>query len=407
VEKALLALKSARSLFLPTVSFQGGYQIGEGGRSIDLPIGDLLNPVYRTLNELTGNPGKFGTLGNVDQDFLPFNFHDLKVRTTVPILQTDLRYNRELESIRSDLQATELERYKAELTRQVRITYFQYLAAGQAVAVHRSALQLAEEGRRTNERLLAHGKGLPSYVLRSASEIEGIRARIHEAEKNAENVRLYFNFLLNRDPGAAIDTAFNGAAALQEAARLLLPTPDVSGRPELKALKSAEALQHTAVRMQERFRTPRISGFLDLGTQAQGFKFNRRSRYYFAGLQLDVPLFTGRRHLMGIRQARLSAEQSRLERESASRQLATTAAQARNALATAWEQYRSSGAQLASARSYHQLIDRGYREGVNTFIEQVDARNLLTSAELQQRLHEFGVLIAAAQLQFETTSTHP
>jgi hypothetical protein len=53
VEKAMIALKTAQSLYQPNLSFQGAYQSGEGGRSIAFPVGDLLDPVYSTLNSLT------------------------------------------------------------------------------------------------------------------------------------------------------------------------------------------------------------------------------------------------------------------------------------------------------------------------------------------------------------------
>src|SRR5215467_12808973 len=53
LDKSLVALKEARSLFLPTTWFEGEYTLAKGGRSIDIPVGDLLNPVYKTLNQLT------------------------------------------------------------------------------------------------------------------------------------------------------------------------------------------------------------------------------------------------------------------------------------------------------------------------------------------------------------------
>ena len=53
LDRSLLALKEARTLFLPSVTLLGDYTRAAGGRTIDLPIGDLLNPVYNTLNQLT------------------------------------------------------------------------------------------------------------------------------------------------------------------------------------------------------------------------------------------------------------------------------------------------------------------------------------------------------------------
>jgi hypothetical protein len=48
------------------------------------------------------------------------------------------------------------------------------------------------------------------------------------------------------------------------------------------------------------------------------------------------------------------------------------------------------------------LIDRGFKEGVNTFIEDIDARNLLTSAQLQVSINQYKVLVAATKFERET-----
>lgn len=53
--KSLYALKEAKSLFLPSVGFNGTYTLADGRRTVDMPVGDLLNPVYETLNQLTGS----------------------------------------------------------------------------------------------------------------------------------------------------------------------------------------------------------------------------------------------------------------------------------------------------------------------------------------------------------------
>ena len=63
LEKSMYALKEAQSLFLPKVSLQADYFLAGGGRTVDFPAGDILNPVYATLNQLTeGN--NFPTVEN-------------------------------------------------------------------------------------------------------------------------------------------------------------------------------------------------------------------------------------------------------------------------------------------------------------------------------------------------------
>ena len=54
LDKNMYALKEAKSMFLPDVSFLTTYTKADGGRTIDFPTGDLLNGAYATLNQLTG-----------------------------------------------------------------------------------------------------------------------------------------------------------------------------------------------------------------------------------------------------------------------------------------------------------------------------------------------------------------
>src|SRR5690606_11418696 len=170
LEKAITALKTAKSLYLPSVSVEAAYQTADGGRNIPLPIGDLLNPVYTTLNQLTASD-RFPAIENETINFLPRNYYDAHVRTTLPLINTEIGHNKRINEFQVRLSELDVETYKRELVKEIKVAYFGYLSAVKSVAVYRSALALAEEGRRVNERLVEHGKGLPAYVLRSESEV--------------------------------------------------------------------------------------------------------------------------------------------------------------------------------------------------------------------------------------------
>ena len=51
-KSSLQALEEAKALFLPTFSVEARYSMARGGRIIDIPTGDLVNPVYDNLNLL-------------------------------------------------------------------------------------------------------------------------------------------------------------------------------------------------------------------------------------------------------------------------------------------------------------------------------------------------------------------
>src|SRR5690349_10602896 len=52
-QRSVENLHAARSLFFPQLSANASYSLANGGRKISIPVGDLLNPVYSTLNSLT------------------------------------------------------------------------------------------------------------------------------------------------------------------------------------------------------------------------------------------------------------------------------------------------------------------------------------------------------------------
>ncbi|MCU0358667.1 MAG: TolC family protein, partial [Cyclobacteriaceae bacterium] len=171
LERAVYSLKIANGMFSPSVKIVGDFISGDGGRNISFPVGDLLNPVYATLNQLTGSDN-FPQIENVNTNFFPRDFYDVRARTSMPIFNTDLIYNRKITQQQVLLQDYEVAIYKRELIRNIKVAYFSYLSAREGVAIYESALTRALEGKRVNESLLANGKGLQAYVLRSQSEIE-------------------------------------------------------------------------------------------------------------------------------------------------------------------------------------------------------------------------------------------
>jgi outer membrane protein TolC len=53
LQKAVFALSEAKTLFKPNINFNTTLSTAQGGRKIEIPVGDLVNPVYTTLNALT------------------------------------------------------------------------------------------------------------------------------------------------------------------------------------------------------------------------------------------------------------------------------------------------------------------------------------------------------------------
>lgn len=398
VEKAMIALKTAQSLYQPSVAFQGGYQSGEGGRSIAFPVGDLLNPVYSTLNALTKSTA-FPQISNVETNFFPRDFYDVKVQTTMPLYNKDISYNKQIQEQSLSLQREDVALYKRELVKQIKTAYYNYLLSLGLVKVYENSLNLALEGKKVNEKLLANGKGLPAYLLRSDSEIATIQAQIADAVKQNQSAQYYFNFLLNRELRAEIRIDFEVEKAI---AGVYAVAPGV--REELSLLSKSINIQETVLKMNESFYLPKLNGFVNLGSQSTLGNISSRSGYYFLGLQMDIPIFSGKRNLYKVKQTQLDIASAKNALDLSTKQFNMATEIAQKNVQSSIVSFQASTKSYEAASAYLRLIEKGYKEGVSTYLETVDARNQWMNATINYQLKQFNVLIAAAAYEREAAS---
>jgi len=402
LQKSLIALQQARSLFLPTTWFEGQYTLAKGGRTIDIPVGDLMNPVYKTLNQLTNSNG-FTSIGNVSEQLNPNNFYDVRIRTTMPLYNPDLKINRDMQQQQVQLQQSEVDIYKRALVKEVKTAYYNYLLTGKAIIIYQNALQVVNQNLRMNESLLKNGKGLPAYVSRAESEVNVVRSQLQTAVNDQQNARAAFNFLLNRpftDSIIVMETTLTDSLAM----RINSGQDGITGREELNSLSLAKEINANQLKMNYGFRKPRLNAFLDLASQGFDFEVNNKSIYYLGGVQLQIPIFAGKRNLYKIKQTTLETQAIDINTANTIQQLELSALVSRNNMITSYNNYHTALKQEEAARQYFKLINKGYTEGVNSFIEFLDARNQLTSSNLQAVINQYKVLSAAADYERQTAS---
>ncbi|SKC84214.1 TolC family protein [Ohtaekwangia koreensis] len=400
LQQAQQSLQIAKSYFMPSVTLLGDYTSGSGGRSISIPVGDLLNPVYTSLNQMTQSD-QFPQIDNVSQNFFPKNFYDARVRTSLPIINTDLYVNRTIQGQQVMMREFEVDIYKRQLVLDIKTAYFNYLTAVAAIKIYESGLALVNKNVEINESLLRNGRSLPANYLRSKSEAERVKSELNSARNTEANAKKYFNFLLNKNLDSTIDINITNLETTSIPDTTVI---SLQQREELQLIKTARDINQSTLRLNRLTRVPKVNAFLDLGSQASDWKYNNDSRYYLVGVQLSLPLFQGFRNATTIRQSKLEIQKTEYNLLNTTRQLQLAESVAKNDLQTTVQNYLASREQLKSAQSYFNLIEKGYQQGVNTLIEFLDARNQLTSSQLQQSLRLFEMLTAEAKLERETAS---
>ncbi len=403
LEKAVLALKIAKSNFLPSVNFSGSYTTAQGGRYTDLPIGDMINPVYSTLNQLT-NSNSFPQLENQQIDFLPKNYYDVYVRTSMPLYNSDIIYNKRIEEQKIHLEEFQVQIYKRELIKNIKIAYYNYLTASEAVKVYENAIGLVENNVALNKSLLSNGKGLNASLLRSQSELENVKAQLNDARNQQKNAQNYFNFLLNKDQSTAIESEPITNSADFLAATTLISISDTNKREELAMIQQVGKIQSTVVDMNKKYWVPKVNAFLDLGSQAVNMEVSNKSRYYMVGLNVGIPIFNGFRNTYKTEISSLDLKSTEANYRNVEQQLQLSVNASKNNLATVIQNYAASVERQKTAESYFNLINRGFQEGVNSQIEFIDANNQLTASTLQVKINGYKILIALAELERETAS---
>ncbi|HVI48393.1 MAG TPA: TolC family protein [Chitinophaga sp.] len=393
LEKSMYALQEAKSLFGPNVAFLASYTRSSGGRTIDMPLGDMLNPAYKTLNQLTGRHD-FPQLENTSFQLNPDNFYDAKFRASLPLINAEIYYNEKIKREQITRQQAALNVYKRQLVQDIKTAYYQFYQASQSVAIYNNAMALINENIRINESMVRNGLRNNTALYRSQTEKEKTDADISKAMNEQRNAKAYFNFLLNRDLNENITL---------DSALLIVPQlatgGDINGREELQQYKSAANAYRLNEQLQRSYLIPKLSTFIDLGSQATGARFDNQSRYYLWGVNLEWTLFSYRKNTYRIKQAGIDLQAITNETEKTADALRLQLYEAVNNYQTAIRNFSTAQSQLSFSERYYRDQLKVYKEGQLLYIELLDAQNQLTQSRLRIAVTQASVQTAYAAVE--------
>jgi outer membrane protein len=401
LQKAQLDLKRAYTLFYPQAGFSSQYTLASGGRKQDIPIGDLLNEAYSTLNQLTGT-SKFPQVSNQEIQFLPNNFHDTKLEVAVPIINRDIKYNRDIKEELINSQQADIDIYKRELVKNIKQAYYTFLQADKAVDIYNNALQLVNENLRVADKLVKNAVATKEVILRAKAQVSQVQASLIEAGNNRQNAMAYFNFLLNQPLDTPLEKDSTIADKLDVSLVAIVDVP--AKREELARLKSAQKVLTSNLKLNQAFRIPKLNAFYNIGFQGYGLKFNGDQFYQLGGLQLQMPLFRANDNKYKIRQSELDLEAISNQYQDVEHQLTLQ-------VSTTWNNYRSAvqtlqaiNDEVQSNQETYRLMERRFIEGQALQIELLDARTQLTNAQIKYSQAQLSVLTKSAELERVTAS---
>jgi outer membrane protein len=403
LKRAQLDLDRARALFYPRADFNAQYTLATGGRTQDIPVGDLLNNVYTTLNTLTSS-NKFPQVQNQTINFLPNDFQDTKVEVRMPLYNPEMKYNRDIKAEMITGNIAEVNLYKRELVKNIKQAYYDYLQASKSVEIYTNALSVVNENLRVNEKLVKNTMATRDVVLKAKAQVSGVQTSLTGAQQIQKNAAAYFNFLLNQPLETAIE---NDPAILQSLDKKIDLSLNVPvNREELLQIKSGQKALSTNLKLNQSYRLPRLNAFYDVGFQGFGYKFFDKQFYQIGGLQLTWNIFKANDNKLKIKQTQLDIEALQNQYTNTERQLQLQVATTYNSYVSALQALQSSNDEVINTKEAYRLTDRKYREGQALQIELTQARIDMTTAEIKYSLAQLAVLNKTAELE-RVMATYP
>ena len=415
VDQRLAALDVARARFLPTLDLLLRYSQADGGREIELPVGDLLNPVYSSLNALlaaSGQPAPFTPIANQSFSFLREHEQDSVLRLSQPIYDLRIAAARRQASYGYDAARYGLESYRLQLARDVRQAYYRWLATREAIETLAATLELAAENERVNDSLYRNGKVTRDLVLRAEADRLKIDQQLVRARSTESLALRYVNLLCNAPLTRELESARVTDADLPRlAARVPRPTGTAAAalqfedtalehRAELRQLEAGVAAAGESERIARAAFKPQVALAVDAGTQGSDWNYGDQDPYVIASVIVRFNIFSGGADRASVRAALARSAELTAGRALAEQQIRIQVHEALSDLEVAEASLATASRRVDAAEAAFAIIAKKRDLGQVSAAEYLDAQRALTEARLNGNVTRYEALAALAQVEY-------
>ncbi len=404
VDTARARLQLANAARQPRVDFASRYSRADGGRTIDVPAGDLLNPVYRTLNEnLTaqGRTAAFPLVSNLSIPLLREREQETRLRLTTPLFNTEI--SRWSASRRLGLEAAALQ--QAALRRTLRLAvlsaYYDFLRARSVESVLLGAAENTKEALRASRALLAADKITEDRVLRAEADDLTVAQQLADAIRDRGMAQHSLNLLLRRPLDAAVDEPSVDELRTLTTVLTTRAIPEGRGyetREELAALQAASAEATAAEAAVRARRRPTLALVIDGGIQGESYRFGSGANYAQGSVVAEFNLWDGHQRRSELDVARTQRRKLELQIDTIRDQLALEARTAADELIAARTAMPAAQRRTEAAARAFQLVSAREREGMTNQLAFLDARQAHTAALLNLEITRQRLFVAAARI---------
>jgi outer membrane protein TolC len=390
VEEAEARLTQAKAGFLPTVAFEARATERYGAV---LDLGELVNPVYATLNQ------RFGTMFPTDvQVALPLK-RETKLIATQPLFAPALADRYRLRREETELERRQWDVLAEHVRAEVEGTYYMLGRALSLCGLLDETRALLDENLRVSTLLFSQEKVTEDAVFRAKAELADWEVMRAQAADGADNARRYLNFLAQKPLDAPVPTPpavpSSPALALDEGTAL----GRAKGRAELAAVATGQRVAGHALALAEDAYWPTLGAAAEYGFQGDRYDFSWNKDYLLVSLVLRFNLWNGFGDAARVSEARAARTRLGLAQEELQGQIALEVHRALRAAETARQTIEKVGARVDSTRASYDIVARRYAAGAAPPVELLDARTARTRAEMDQVIARYDYAVKLVELE--------
>lgn len=399
LDQSLTDLKEARGMFFPSIGVNSRYTRAGGGRIIDIPVGDFVNPVNQGLNSLLPGSPYPTNIPNQQTKFLREKEHDTKISLVQPIIQPALFYNYSIRSNLSEIKLAEKNIYTRNLIADIQTAYYNYLKAEQVKLLYENTLLLLEENLRVSNSLLKNDKVTIDIVYRAKAELSEIEQKKLEADNDSDITASYFNFLLNKplDSKIIIDSILVNNIVIPSLNDL--ETNAVNHREELTQLSLAIETAGDNKGLAKSNYYPGLALAVDYGFQGEQYKFSKDDDYWMASVVLNWNIFNGFQDEAKSEKAEIEIKTLKARYEELKNMIRLQIKESFKNFVVATKTIEATNERYESYSRSFDIMKKKYKAGIASQLEYLDSQNKFIQSEMAKIIAEYNVLDTYSQLE--------
>ena len=404
------ALLEARSRFLPELWLKSRYTRADGGRSVTIPVGEMVQESFRDtpLGAMlsTSSPPDPVTI-----TIMPETEQETKLQLIQPLFAPALVANHRLQSQLLSVREMALQAATLTLVRDIRLAYFSCLQAQEVLTLYDAAAQRSARHLETARKLFDAGSANATAVL-AAKAAHAQSMTVCERGRNEYLIACRaFNLLL----GYPLDTTLqleqpDSSDFLTILDGNKLSDGNASGsteavrRPEILQLEAAEAASRSYLSVEKSGFAPTLAAALEGGIIGDRYALSERTLFYTASVLLEWELFSGLGRMRKVRMAHAALDKIIEQKKDVERQIRLQIEKCSADLSLARRVCSDSELQVAAAEKHHEAVFKQFEQGRANATDLTEAGELLTKAQTARTVARYDLFKQQAHLRYATAT---